>query len=271
MTAESFRFRQGSTPLLVSMPHAGTYIPNAIAARMTEPALKVPDTDWHIDRLYDFLDEIGASILTATHSRYVVDLNRPPDDASLYPGQTSTGLCPAATFSGEALYGDGSAPAADEIAERRERYWQPYHDQLSAELARLRSEHGFVLLWEAHSIATRVPRLFEGELPQLNIGTAGGASAIAGLGEALLGRAQASRYSAVLNGRFTGGYITRHYGRPANGISAVQLELTQACYMDEVYPFAFRDEKANELRPVLRDMIATALNVSSNAAVTLRA
>ena len=271
MTVEPFRFRRGSAPLLVSMPHAGTYIPEAIAARMTETALRTPDTDWHIDRLYDFLDEIGASVLTATHSRYVVDLNRPPDDASLYPGQTSTGLCPAATFSGEPLYRDGSAPSADEIDERRERYWRPYHDQLSAELKRLRDDHGFVLLWEAHSIASRVPRLFEGELPQLNIGTAGGKSAVTGLGEALLEHAQASRYSVVLNGRFTGGHITRHYGQPSDGTSAVQLELTQACYMDEAYPFAFREEKANALRPVLRGLVTMALRVCSDAAGKRRA
>ena len=262
-----FDFTKGRTPLLVSMPHVGTKLPDEIQARMTDAARRVPDTDWHLDRLYDFLDDLGASVLRPSHSRYVIDLNRPPDGANLYPGQDTTGLCPDETFDGEPLYADGSAPSDDDVARRLETYWRPYHEKIAAELDRLKDRHGIAILWEAHSIRSHVPRLFEGRLPDLNLGTAGGASCAPGLAEKLAAIAKgASGYSAVLNGRFTGGYITRHFGRPGAGVHAVQLELTQSSYMAETHPFAFDEGLARTLRPVLRRLIEAALEWGSSTA-----
>lgn len=256
-----YLFREGRGPLLVSMPHVGLHIPDDIAAGMTPLALTVSDTDWHIDRLYDFVDDLGASVIVATHSRYVVDLNRPPDGASLYPGQATTGLCPAVTFDGEPLYRDVAAPDEAEIARRVTRYWKPYHDQLDAALRRLKDTHGCALLWDAHSIRSLVPRLFEGRLPDLNIGTADGAACDPDLsGRVLQAAESAEGYSAVLNGRFKGGYITRNYGRPGDNIHAIQLELSQSTYMDEAPPFAFREELAREVRPVIKRMLASMLD-----------
>lgn len=248
-----FRFRVGSTPLLVSMPHTGVFVPEGLKRRLTSAALTLPDTDWHLERLYDFLDELGASLLMATHSRYVVDLNRPTDNANLYPGQDTTPLVPIDTFRKEPLYQAGEEPREAEIADRVEKYWKPYHSQLTQELERLKRAHGYALLWDAHSILSRVPRFFAGTLPELNLGTADGRSCGAGIGEALMEKV--AGYSAVLNGRFKGGYITRRYGDPANGIHAVQLELSEATYMDEVAPFKFQDELAERLRPQLRALI----------------
>lgn len=254
---EPYRFRAGRGPLLVSIPHMGTHLPVEIAARMTPAALALPDTDWHLDRLYDFLDDLGASVLTATHSRYVVDLNRPPDNASLYPGQDVTGLVPIDTFAREPVYA-GPLPDGAEIATRRERYWKPYHDRLAAELARIRTEHGYALLWDAHSIASRVPRFFAGRLPDFNLGTGGGLSADPSLAAALLAVVETAHgYTGVLNGRFKGGYITRRYGEPANGVHAIQLELVQETYMHEAPRYPFDETRAGQVRPHLRRMLET--------------
>jgi N-formylglutamate deformylase len=253
---DPFTFRAGATPLLVSMPHVGTYLPPDLAARMTRDARILPDTDWHLERLYDFLDALGASVLVATHSRYVVDLNRPPDNASLYPGQDTTGLVPVDTFARAAVYRDGAVPDDAEVALRVERFWRPYHAQLGRELDRLRVAHGYALLWDAHSIASRVPRFFAGRLPDLNLGTAGGRSCAPGIIERVAEIAQrAAGYTAVLNGRFKGGYITRRYGQPNARVHAIQLELAEITYMDEAPPFAFDPARAARLRPVLRAML----------------
>ena len=258
---DPFRFREGRTPLLVSMPHVGLHIPGDTATGMTKLALTLPDTDWHIDQLYDFLDDFGASVIAATHSRYVIDLNRPPDGASLYPGKATTELCPTGTFDGEPLYRDGAAPDNAEVARRVASYWRPYHDRLDAELRRMKDTHGYALLWDAHSIRSVVPRLFEGRLPDLNIGTAGGASCDPGLAKQVLAVAEASQtYSAVLNGRFKGGYITRQYGRPGEDVHAIQLELSQRTYMEESPPFTFREELAEGVRPVIKQMLETVLD-----------
>lgn len=231
---DTYRFIPGSTRLLVSIPHSGTFVPPGIAVRMTGGARLLPDTDWHVDRLYDFLGDMGASVLIATHSRYVVDLNRPADDSPLYPGQTETGVCPVDTFDGQPIWRSQQAPDAEVISDRIGRYWQPYHDRLRAELDRLRSRHGSVVLWDAHSIRSRVPRLFAGDLPVLNIGTNDGRSCDADVAARLLAYALGiPGCTVVLNGRFKGGYITRTYGKPATGINAVQLELAQRSYMDE--------------------------------------
>lgn len=258
---EPFVFRTGRTPLLVSMPHVGTYIPDDIAAVLTDRALTVPDTDWHVDRLYDFLDDLGASVIAATHSRYVVDLNRAPDGSDLYPGRDTTELCPTASFERHPLYRDGRLPDDAEIGRRVGAYWQPYHTQLAAELERLKATHGRALLWDAHSIASVVPRFFEGRLPDLNIGTNGGASCDPSLSLRVTTVAAATTgYTSVLNGRFKGGYITRQYGRPDDGVHAIQLELSQRTYMEEGPPFAFREDRATAIRPVLRVMLETMLD-----------
>ncbi len=231
---QTYTLHRGTAPLLISLPHDGSEIPADLQARMTTEARRAPDTDWFVSRLYHFGKALGASILVPRFSRYVVDLNRPPDDVSLYPGQNTTGLCPIVRFSGDPVYVEGQLPDAPEIAARIASYWRPYHAALEGELQRLRGEHGRVLLWEGHSIRGRLPFLFEGQLPDFNLGTVNGAScapATQAAIEAVL-RAQ-SEYSWVSNGRFKGGHNTRHYGRPDTGVEAVQLELVQRNYMDE--------------------------------------
>ncbi len=261
-TEPAFYFRAGTRPLLISMPHVGTHVPEELANRFTEEARRVPDTDWHLQRLYDFADELGASILVATHSRYVVDLNRPPDNQNLYPGQDTTGLCPVDTFDKEPIYTRQEyLPDDAEIAQRRDTIWKPYHHQLATELQRLRSLHGSVALWDAHSIRSQLPRFFEGRLPDLNLGTAAGTSCAPELAESLLQIATSdSHHTAVLNGRFKGGHITRQYGDPANGIHAVQLEMSQRVYMDETYPFSYREDLAVWIQPTLRLMVEATLS-----------
>lgn len=256
-----FIFSAGTQPLLVSIPHMGSHVPPDIAARLTPEGRESHDTDWHLDRLYAFARTMGASILMATHSRYVIDLNRPPDGASLYPGQSVTGLCPVDTFANAPLYANGLGPDALEIESRREALWHPYHQQLQAELQRLRQRHGVAVLWDAHSIRSVLPRFFAGKLPDFNLGTADGASCDPALAEHLLSIAQAiPGHTAVLNGRFKGGYITRHYGRPAERIHAVQLEMTQCCYMQESMPFDYMPERAERVQTHLQLMLQAALD-----------
>ena len=252
---------RGTLPLLISIPHLGTHLPDDIASTMTDVASRFDDTDWHLDRLYGFARDLGASILTPSYSRYVVDLNRPPDGASLYPGRDTTGLFPVDTFDKDALYLDGMAPDEATQAARRATYWQPYHDALRNELDRLKREHGRVLLWEAHSIRSVVPRLFEGRLPDFNFGTADDMSARPGLATLLSERVnQHGGYTSVANGRFKGGYITRHYGTPDTGIHAVQLELTQISYMEEAAPYAYDEAKAKAIEPLLTALVTDALS-----------
>ena len=256
-----YRFIAGRSPLLVSMPHTGTYVPDDLKKRLTAAALALPDTDWHLENLYDFLQDIGASVLVATHSRYVVDLNRPPDDENLYPGQDTTGVVPVDTFHKEALYA-GPVPSAGEAAQRIEACWKPYHARLEEALRELKARHGYALLWDAHSIFSEVPRFFQGKLADLNLGTADGKSCAPGIGESLFKKIQ--HYGAVLNGRFKGGYITRRYGDPANGIYAVQLELSEATYMEERPPYRFREDLARRLRPQLRTLLELFLLLGSS-------
>ncbi len=256
---ETFQLHRGSAPLLVSLPHDGSEIPSDMAARMHARARIAPDTDWHVARLYAFARELGAAILVPRYSRYVVDLNRPPDDVSLYPGQNTTGLCPIVQFSGDPVYVDDAHPAPDEIQARIDAYWRPYHAALADELRRLRTEHGRVVLWEGHSIRGECPFLFEGRLPDFNLGTANGASCSPMLQERLIGiLSQADGYDFVANGRFKGGYITRHFGDPANGIDAVQLEISQRIYMDEE-SFEYDEEKAAAAQRVIRSLLAATL------------
>ena len=250
----------GVIPLLVSLPHDGSAIPPDLAARMTPEARRAPDTDWHVSRLYEFARGMGASVLVPRFSRYVIDLNRGEDDVSLYPGQNTTGLCPLVRFTGDAIYLPGQAPDEAEVRARVDRYWRPYHRALRAELERLHALHGRVLLWEGHSIrGSGLAFLFDGRLPDLNLGTAGGASCHPETQmrlEAVL--AAQGDYDWVANGRFKGGHITRHYADPQRGIEAVQLEISQRTYMDED-SFAYDEAKAERLQLLLATLISAAL------------
>lgn len=254
---------RGSAPLLVSMPHLGTEIPAELRGRYAERALGVEDTDWHLDRLYDWLPAMGASVIQPRWSRYVIDLNRPPDDRPMYPGASNTELCPTRFFTGDPLYVPGREPDQPERARRLQAYWRPYHDALRTELDRIRAQHGFVLLWDAHSIRSRIPWLFEGELPGLNIGTAGELSADEAITKAVARAAVRNpQVTHAVNGRFKGGYITRHYGRPAQHVHAVQLEMCQKLYMSETAPFGYDEARAASIRPVVRELLLAALVTS---------
>ena len=252
----------GTLPLLISVPHDGCHVPDEMRARMTDAGLALPDTDWHVAELYDFARDLGASIQVANYSRYVVDLNRSAADEVLYAGQLVTGLCPQETFSGQAIYKDQGVGEVDK-AQRVATYWQPYHERIEATLAALREKHGYALLWDAHSIPSSVPRLFDGELPELNLGSNDGASCPSDITAAVAAVAAASHYSSIVDARFKGGYITRHYGDPGGGVCALQLEIAQRSYMDEATR-AFDPEKADRLRRTLRDMLDTFLSTAAS-------
>jgi N-formylglutamate deformylase len=251
---------QGTTPLLISMPHIGIFLPPDLKARMTPEALALPDTDWHVDKLYWFARDMGIGLLMATHSRYLIDLNRPQDDAELYPGQLKTGLCPLETFAGEPIYIKDQEPDELEKLNRVASYWLPYHETLTEELRRLKERHGYALLLDAHSIRSEVPRLFEGRLWDLNLGSARGVSCAKGMAEAALAAAGSGFYSAMLDKRFVGGHITRFYGKPADNVHALQLELTWRNYMNEDPPYVYVKEKAEGLQAVLRKILTAILD-----------
>ena len=252
---DAYTFTAGDSPLLVSVPHDGRQLPCEIAGTMTAAGRAIPDTDWHVRRLYDFVTELGASVICAEYSRYVIDVNRPADDAALYEGQRSTGLCPTRTFAGEEIY---EPDASIDVASRVREVWQPYHERIAATLEELKQRHGYALLWDAHSIASRVPALFDGELPELNVGTWDDRSCDSAVSARLMKAIAQDPYSSVLNGRFTGGYITRHYGDPHNGVQAVQLELSRRAYMNEA-TLDYDTEKASRLRGTLRNLLETFL------------
>jgi N-formylglutamate deformylase len=256
----TFTLQRGSVPMLVSMPHMGTDIPLDLQGDYVSRALDVEDTDWHLARLYDFLPALGISVLQPRYSRYVIDLNRPPDDTPMYPGASNTELCPTHFFNGDALYKPGLEPSSQEINRRRSTYWQPYHDALALELARIKAVHGFALLWDAHSIRSHIPWLFEGKLPDLNMGTASGAAAATAVSDAAA--AEVGGFTHVINGRFKGGYITRHYGQPAQHVHAIQLEKCQSLYMQEVPPFAYDEALALKLQPTLKRMVQASLHAA---------
>lgn len=251
----TFTLTHGRVPVLISMPHNGQQIPPDIAATMHPFALTVPDTDWYLDRLYSFARDLGCSLINPRYSRYVIDLNRAPDGAVLYAGANNTELCPTSAFDLRALYRDGKTPEVAEVQRRVPLYWQPYHDALHSELQRLKAEHGYAILFEAHSIKSQVPRFFEGRLPDINFGTADGASCSAALSNAFMD-VNTERYSKVLNGRFKGGYITRHYGKPSDNIHALQLELAQINYLNEDN-FEWNDTEAQSVSKVLKAIIQT--------------
>ncbi|MGB9088164.1 MAG: N-formylglutamate deformylase [Pseudomonas farsensis] len=254
-----FSFHQGQLPLLISIPHAGLKLTDTVRDGLVPAARSLPDTDWHIPQLYDFARGLGASVVAAQYSRFVIDINRPDDDKPLYAGAT-TGLYPATLFEGEPLFIEGKAPSAQQRAQYLEQIWRPYHAKVESELARLREAFGYALLWDAHSIRSQIAHLFDGKLPDFNLGTFNGASCDPELAQRLKGVcAGFPAYTHVLNGRFKGGHITRHYGAPANHIHAVQLELAQSTYMNEVEPFAYREDLAQPTQVVLRGLLETLL------------
>lgn len=258
MTSDTYTLFPGSTPLLVSLPHVGTWIPPELQGRYTERALQVEDTDWHLETLYAFVRDMGAGMIVPRTSRYVIDLNRPSENTPMYAGANNTELCPTRFFTGDALYRDGMAPDADEIARRIDTYWRPYRNALTAEMQRLRSIHGHAVLFDAHSIKSELPWLFEGRLPDLNLGTASGQSADPSLRQALAEVLQGQQlFTQVVDGRFKGGHITRHYGQPDQGWHAVQLEMCWRCYMAEEPPYAIDPARADAVLPILRQLVQT--------------
>lgn len=252
---DTFALHRGHAPLLVSVPHCGTALPDDVREALVPRAHAVEDADWHLDRLYGFVRDRGASFIVPRYARYAIDLNRPPDDAPMYPGASNTGLCPTTFFDGSPLYRPGRAPDAAAIASRRERFWQPYHDALAAELAAVRARHGYAILLDGHSIRSRIPWLFEGRLPDFNVGAAGGASCAPALRDAAARALTVPGFTLAVDGRFKGGYITRHYGRPHERVHALQLEMCQSTYMDETPPYALDEAKAASLQPHLRRLV----------------
>ena len=261
MTHPIFDLHCGHTPLLVSLPHVGTHVPDALQPQFVPRALAVEDTDWHLDQLYDFVRGMGASLIVPRHSRFVIDLNRPPENTPMYAGANNTELCPTRFFTGDPLYREGMAPDAHAIDLRRKTYWQPYHDALRAEMDRIQAQHGHAVLFDGHSIRSHLPWLFEGTLPDLNLGTASGASCAAPLRTALQQVLQAQdRFTHVVDGRFKGGYITRAFGRPLAGQHAVQLEMCWSTYMQEQAPYTVDPALAGQLVPVLRSLVQTMIS-----------
>lgn len=246
-------------PIIISIPHLGRHIPDDLRPRYSEQALLVEDTDWHLDKLYDFAAALDATVISMTVSRYVIDLNRPATGETLYPGMITTSLCPSETFRGVPIYRPGDEPDAPEIARRVDLFWRPYHDELKSELTRLRRNHANILLWEAHSIASVLPRLFSGKLPDFCFGTSDGDSCAESVAAGAVDAARNSGWSWVLNGRFKGGFITRRYGDPSAGIHAIQLEMCQSLYMDETVPFAWRPDLAAQVTPTVRAAVQGAL------------
>ncbi len=258
----TYRLIKGQVPLLISMPHNGQKIPSDMAKNMTEKALKVEDTDWYKDKLYDFAVSLGAYIITPHYSRYVIDLNRDPAGVDLYPGANSTELCPTTAFDLSPLYLPNCHPDEQEIERRITRYWQPYHQALASTLAEMKAEFGQAVLLEAHSILSTVPRFFEGQLPDFNFGSADGKSC----SPALMQQVEAldySPYSQVTNGRFKGGYITRQYGNPAEQVHALQLELSQRTYLNE-QDFSYDLALANQVKPKLQNLVTTLIQFAQS-------
>ena len=269
MSEPIYSLTHGTAPLLLSIPHMGTHVPAWLQQRLVARALHCEDADWHLDRLYAFAHDLGASVLTPRYARYLIDLNRPPDNSPMYPGVSNTELCPTRFFTGEPLYRDGQAPDDDEIAARTKQFWQSYHQALEQELARLRERFGYALLFDAHSICSVLPWLFDGKLPDLNLGTADGKSCDPSITVALADVvASSAPYSYAVNGRFKGGYITRQYGNPAQRIHAVQLEMCWSTYMREQAPWALDEQRAAAVLPVLKRLLGTLLGCGAALSAT---
>lgn len=256
MANSPYHLATGTSPVLISFPHVGTDIPVDLRERLVPRALDLEDTDWYVDQLYDFATGMGAGLLVANYSRYVIDLNRPPDNTPMYGGSNNTALCPTTFFSGEPLYKIGNLPSASEIELRREAYWEPYHNALQDEIERIKATYGYAILFDAHSIKSQVPWLFEGRLPDLNLGTAKGTSCASSLRATLITALNSqTHFSHVTDGRFSGGYITRKYGRPSRDVHTIQLEMAWGCYMREEPPYVINPQRAATLQAVLKNLI----------------
>lgn len=264
--SEIFDLKRGGSPLILSIPHCGRALAPGLAERLTPAGQSLIDTDWWLEQLYDFGAALDATVISAKFSRYVIDLNRDPSGASLYPGQATTELIPTTTFDGEPLYRRGQELSPSEIEDRKRHYFEPYHAALAAEIARVKSSQGIVLLYDCHSIRSVIPRLFEGELPVLNLGTNSGASCDPTLqAEIVRTLEEATAFSHIVNGRFKGGWITRHHGRPAENVHAVQMELACRAYMQEEAPFAYDEAKAPAIRMVLLAVLMRMLRFATQA------
>jgi formiminoglutamase len=257
---------RGDAPLIVSIPHAGTHIPDDIVGDFRSPWLARKDADWWVDKLYDFASELGATLIQTAISRSVIDVNRDPSGKSLYPGQATTELCPTTTFDGEPLYRKGAEPDATIVVARRLRYFDPYHTAIDDEIARLRARHERVVLYEAHSIRSHIPRLFEGELPNFNIGTNSGHACAKELARHFAAICHHSRYTHVVDGRFKGGYTTRHHGSPQMGVHAIQMELACRGYMEDPakvseknWPQPYDAAHAAPIQAVLQKILETCI------------
>src|SRR5882672_6173837 len=266
--------RRGLAPVLLCMPHTGTRIPPAIEAQLASAWLARKDTDWWIERLYEFAHAMGATVIRTAISRTVIDCNRDPSGASLYPGQATTELCPTTTFDGEPLYRAGFEPQSAEISLRRSTFFDPYHAAITEAVARLRAKHANIVLYDCHSIRSNIPRLFEGVLPNFNIGTNNGATCAPALTSAVEAACDGSSFTRVTNGRFRGGYTTRHYGRPTDGVHAVQMELACRGYMREPlkavsqgeWPTPYEDHVAAPMRAVLTRVLQGCVRFAQKAA-----
>lgn len=256
---QAYDFIPGPSPLLISMPHVGVELMPEVAAGLAAPAKGLCDTDWHLPILYDFAKDIGASVLIARWSRFNIDLNRPSDDKPLYATAT-TGLYPDILFDGTPMFVAGKEPSKEARARYLNEIWHPYHERLASELTAKKKQHGFATLFDAHSIKGNVPRLFDGDLPDFNIGTNSGASCAPSLAEKLAAACDAPGYRHIVNGRFKGGHITREFGQPANGVHAVQLELAQRTYMREEPPFDYLPDVAANVRPILKRFVEILAN-----------
>lgn len=248
--------REGASPLILAIPHAGVGVPETLRRRLNENGRRLRDTDWHVDRLYDGLAP-DATMVRARFHRYVIDANRDPAGASLYPGQNTTGLCPVTDFDGMAIWHEGETPDTDEIVERLDTYHGPYHAALKAQIDRIKHRYGIAVLYDCHSIRSEIPYLFDGILPDLNLGTNQGATCASRFETAAAAICRrANDYTNVVNGRFRGGWTTRHYGRPERNVHALQMELTQKSYLEtEASPFAYHKAKATRLRAHLRELL----------------
>ncbi|WP_421575372.1 N-formylglutamate deformylase [Stenotrophomonas maltophilia] len=265
------QIHRGDVPLIVSFPHTGTELPDTLASQFVSPWLARRDADWWVHELYAFAQQMGATTVRTAVSRSVIDVNRDPSGTSLYPGQNTTGLCPLTTFDNQPLYRDGHGPDAAEIARRRDTWFAPYHDALAAEIARLRALHGTVVVYDAHSIRSHIPHLFDGQLPQFNLGTNGDTTCDNALTDVVDNLCAMSGMSHVRNGRFKGGYITRHYSDIPGGVHTLQMELACRGYMHEPeavdehsWPTPLDPDHAAPLRATLQQVLDACLDFATS-------
>lgn len=265
-----FEFLKGDQPFVMSVPHVGEHIPDHIFSRLSEVGRQRVDTDWYLDRLYRFVEDMGVSTLCATHSRYVIDLNRAPDDSPLYAGMNHTALVPVTCIDGNPLYAKGTEPTREEIKSRLAKYWQPYHDKLTATIKKMMAKHGIVILFDCHSIRSRVPRYGNALIDDFNVGTAGGTCCSLDLRDRLGAALSVNgAFTVAVDGLFKGGYIPRNYGRPAADIHAFQLELAMRTYMQESPPYRFERKRAERVRPHLRRMIECAITWATKSKLAI--